>query len=333
MSEASINIDADADKQALEIKTQVDRKIVAKLTDLKLKDISEADARADLRRDSLKTGYVDKSKEDDDDLKKLLLEQHINASKVLSIPGEHICDSPVETRFIRNNKGDVIAKEFYVKEFYLKDCLSMSQTIVEAHHCFKIKYSLNITGTLVDKDTSVVIEIWNWKLFHNKMVDLFLGILLLASVIAIYALESKFGYIGIIGVFVGFVDAASGYYFKYTGLEEKLNKAAGGVLKRWVDSLKQFGEIQITGFSRSEKCVAFIEVVERVMTSPSSRETDLIKSGFGKTYYGIKVFDNHINFKQQITNFDLVRPVILVICQIITLAGSYSFLQQQQQQV
>jgi len=147
MSEASINIDADADKQALEIKTQVDRKIVAKLTDLKLKDISEADARADLRRDSLKTGYVDKSKEDDDDLKKLLLEQHINASKVLSIPGEHICDSPVETRFIRNNKGDVIAKEFYVKEFYLKDCLSMSQTIVEAHHCFKIKYSLNITGT------------------------------------------------------------------------------------------------------------------------------------------------------------------------------------------
>jgi hypothetical protein len=255
------------------VEKQVETKIVDKLVELKQTDMTQADSKADIRRESLQKDLKEKFTESDASLKKLLVEQHVNASKVLSVPGVFLFDGAMETKFIRNLNGEVVGKEFFVNEYYLKDCLSMSQEVIETQKCFTITYNLKISGDLVEKNENISFDIFNWKLFNNKMVDVIIGIILLGSIIAIYALRSRFGYFAIVGLVVGLLDVASGFYFKYSGIEEKLNKAAGGLLKRWVDSLKQFGQIDLKSYNRQEKCVAFIEVVERPMKQQAIQGT------------------------------------------------------------
>jgi len=177
----------------------------------------------------------------------------------------------------------------------------------------------------------VKFEMWNWKLINNKQVDILLSCILLFSVVCFYMIGSKLGFIGILGFLGGLCSIGAAAYWKWFRLEEKINDAASILLRKWITYFKGFGQINLAGYTRAEKCVAFIEVVERTMkqkellVSFQNELEGLMKSGFGKTYYRYAIYDNHINFSQPYNIWDMVRPSVLVFFQLVVLSTGAAF--------
>jgi len=263
----------------------------------------------------------------------MLISQHANASKVFSLPGEKKGDSPIETKFIRNQKGDVIGKEFFVKEYYQKDVLAMSSDVKEESMCLHRRYTLQITGDLVEKGTEVKFDMYNWKLINNRHFLIFLTVILCFSIIAFYMIGSKWGFLGILGFFGAIASIGAGSYWKWYNLEKRMNEAAAVLLRKWTDFFKGFGQIDIPEYKRFDKAVAFIEVVERTMKqrelfgkSFQNEMEGLIKDGFGKTYYRYIIFDNNLVWKQNYNNLEgLVAPAVILFLQLVVLSTGAAF--------
>jgi len=308
-------------------------KIYNKLVDLKTKDMQEAAPGTDINRPDIQESVTAKSQETDESLQQMLIAQHANASKVFSVPGEKLSDSPVETKFIRNQKGDVIGKEFFVKEHYLKDCLAMNAHVEEESLYLNRRYTLKISGDLVDKGTEIKFDMYNWRLVQNNYFLIFLFVVLLFSIIAFYAVGSALGYIGLLGFLGSALSFAAGIYWKWYNLEKRMNEASAVLLRKWTEFFKGFGEINVPGYKRLDKAVAFIEIVERTMKQKEGilvnyqNEMDgLVKHGFGKTYYRYMVFDNNLIFKQNYNNFfGLVLPGLLCFVQLIVIGTGAAF--------
>jgi len=143
---------------------------------------------------------------------------------------------------------------------------------------------------------------------------------------------TSLGFVSIVGLLLGIGSLASGIYWKWFKLEEKISDDAAILLRKWQDLFKGFGQIEIQGYKRAEKCVAFIEVVERTMkqrellTSFQSETEGLMKSGFGKTYYRYMVFDHPLKFIRPFIFVEgIVIPSVYIFLQLVVLGTGAAF--------
>jgi len=189
--------------------------------------------------------------------------------------------------------------------------------------CCKIKYVVETKGQIIVPPV-IVEEVWNWKLFHNGLVELLIFLIIIGTMVGSFFLKSKYSYFGIVGIPIALLDFISGLYFKLNGLEQRLNGKTIELMRTWKAALSKFGTENILAEHNQESYIQILEIVERTGQQEPipgmvlGEHQNIKKVGFGRTYYAINIVSRNFTFRNSPTTCGaIIRPLLLLIAQIV----------------